>query len=166
MHIVIAICALLLAWQRGDWRHIAAYHKTILYVAVATLLYEFITRDYAMWDFQPDRLLPTHTLTDLLYVFISQPCAVLVYLSNYPRQPMQQAIHMLKWIAIFLALEWVELRMGRIRYAHGWDIGWSLLFDCIMFPMIRLHHRKPQWAYPLSVVIVVFFLWKFHVPLP
>lgn len=164
MHLAIAVCATGLAWLRGDWKHLGKYHKTILYVAAVALLYEYITKDYMLWDFRSN-MLPHVTYIDLLYIVISQPCAVLVYLSNYPKKPTTQVWHILKWILIFVTVEWVLQHFGRIVYAHGWNLWWSVAFDCIMFPMIRLHFAKPQWAYPLSVVIIAFFLWNFHVPM-
>jgi hypothetical protein len=55
--------------------------------------------------------------------------------------------------------------VGEIIHSNGWSLGWSFLFDFIMFPMLRLHHKYPLIAYILSVPIAIFFIFLFDVPI-
>jgi hypothetical protein len=33
-----------------------------------------------------------------------------------------------------------------------------------MFPMLRLHYKKPLYAYAISAIMCVFWVWIFNVP--
>lgn len=164
MHLAIAIWSFLAAWRWGDWKHFEKYHKTLLFISCGGLLYEFFTKDYVLWDFRPDFLI-NRTITDLVYIFVIMPCSTFVFLSTYPDRPIRQALHVAKWTVIYAVLEWVGWQMGRIYYEHGWSIYWSAAFDCAMFPMLRLHFKKPIWAYAISIPLIGFLIWVFHVPL-
>jgi hypothetical protein len=56
------------------------------------------------------------------------------------------------------SVEWGEGRFGGIYYDHDWTIGCPLLFLIVMFPLLRLHYKRPLLAYIASVIIMVFLL--------
>jgi hypothetical protein len=158
MHFAIAIWAILAAVRWGDWKNFKQYYPTILYVICCDFLYKiFAVNSYHLWKLQEDFLL-NHFSTFFMHVLITFPLSVFLYLSTYPTPVKKQVIHILKWVFIYIFVEWIAWKCGRISYYHGWNIWWSLFFDVIMFGMIRLHFVHYLWAIPLSIVFTFFFL--------
>nr|WP_239587503.1 CBO0543 family protein [Bacillus pakistanensis] len=89
---------------------------------------------------------------------IINPLIAMLFLSNYPSGFKRQMIYTLKWMFLFLLVEWACEHFGLISYHNGWHFGWSFLFVMIMFPMVRLHHVHKLWALILSVICAVFYL--------
>lgn len=167
MHLAFACCSLLVAWKWGDWTHWRKYHSTLLYLVSMALLYEFFAQDYKLWQFHADPL-TNMTWTILLYTFLTMPANVFVFLSRFPegKDRGRQTLHYAFWIAIYMAGEILLVIGKRISYQNGWTLLMSFLFDCIMFPMLRLHFTRPLVAYVLSIPIIAAYLIAFHVPLP
>ncbi|WP_246079503.1 CBO0543 family protein [Paenibacillus piri] len=159
----MAVISLLSVWCLGDWRHWKLYHPAMLFMAVGNLLYQFFTTNYFLWRFKPDFYL-NHTTTELIYTFITFPATALLFISRFPGKRRRQYIHITVWIAIYAIMEYVYMLADRIEYRHGWSLGWSVMFDCVMFPMLIFHHKHPLAAYGTSVIICVTLLWLFQVP--
>jgi len=132
-------------------------------MSLLNLLYIFLTSGYILWKIQPDLGLP-FPIVSMLYTFIIFPCTVILYLSRYPKSVKGQILHNIKWIMIYIVIECLGSLFGRIIYDHSWHLGWSLLFVLTMFPMLRLHYKKPLLAYFLSILFIAFILYKFEVP--
>lgn len=163
MHIAITVWAILAAWHWGDWKNLNQYHATMLYMPFMNLFYLFLTSTYPLWRLQPDLGLP-FTIVVALYSFIVFPCTVLIYLSHYPDPPKKQILHIIKWVVIYIGVEWVGNMLTRITYGHDWHLGWSFLFVLVMFPMLRLHYKKPILAYLVSFFVIVLLLYLFDIP--
>lgn len=163
MHLAITIWAIIASWRAWNLEHFHKFHATILYKSTMNLLYIFITMGYPLWRIQPDLGLP-FIIISLLYTFIIFPCTVILFLSNYPKSAKSQILHNLKWITIYIVVEWIGSLSGRITYEHGWNLGWSLLFVIIMFPMLGLHHKRPILTYFLSIIIVTLMIYFFNIP--
>lgn len=165
MHLALTLFSIFAVWRWGDWKHWQRYHPTMLYITAGGFLYEYISKDYVMWIFHPD-FLYNHTLVVVTYAVLTMPLNVLLYLSHFPESnKWRQLLYICKWVAIYAVGELVLEYFGRISYQHGWNYYHSILFDMMMFPMLRLHHVKPLIAYVLSVIIVVAMLWMYQVPL-
>ncbi|MFS0901470.1 MULTISPECIES: CBO0543 family protein [Priestia] len=153
------------AWRWSDWKNWRKYHSTILYMIMFALLYEVLTYNYSLWIFKAT-LIPTHTLNSLLVTFITFPCLVLLFLSNFPEDvTTKKILHIIFWIILYSIVEYFYHAVGLFKYSHGWNFGCSILFNCIMFPMLLLHHKKPLLAYFLSIPIAIFYLIIFNVPI-
>lgn len=163
MHLAIAICTIICASIWGDWRNWQKYYPTLLYVFCMSMLYEFLTKSYTMWKFKPDFLF-SHTYVVLLYAVISVPLTVLVFLSLYPSSWGKKILYYPLWIFIYIGVERVLQKTGQITYENNWSILWSLIFDVIMFPMLRLHYKNPLVACVLSVFIIAGYMTLFKVP--
>ncbi|AEI39686.1 hypothetical protein KNP414_01118 [Paenibacillus mucilaginosus KNP414] len=125
------------------------------------MLYKvFALLHHHQWKIEEEFFL-THTLTFLLYVFVTLPMAILVFLSAYPIPYKKQIIHFLKWTIILSSVEWMGWKFNRISYFYGWNWYWSLFFDINMLVVLRLHFRKYIWAIPVSVVCTLFYLLAF-----
>jgi len=78
----------------------------------------------------------------------------------------RRALHLINWIVIYLAAEWIGTRLGILEYHAGWGYYWSILFVVVMFPMLQLHHTRPLLAYALSIAAIAFYLVMLNVPYP
>lgn len=168
MHIVVAVVLVIFSWKLKVLGRIASYRETMLYIAACDLLYHFLCSSYPLWIYHPDAWLPNAALTNLLYAFIFLPLTALLFLGLYPKPPaslLKQALYLSVWIAGYMVWEWQFTRFRLITYDNDWTLAWSLLFYAVMFPMLLLHHRKPVWAYPLSLAAVVFWMLLFQVSL-
>ncbi|MDR6998970.1 hypothetical protein J2Y67_001402 [Neobacillus niacini] len=73
----------------------------------------------------------------------------------------KKVFYIMKWVTIFFAGEVVLYQFQHVRYEHGWNLGWSILFDFTMFIMLRLHFKKPIGAIILSIFFTLFYLYVF-----
>ncbi|CAH1213176.1 hypothetical protein PAECIP111891_03924 [Paenibacillus allorhizoplanae] len=165
MHVVIALFTIYSVWRWADWKNWHKYHPTMLFILAGGLLYEYLTHDFNLWVFHPD-FLYNHQITVIVYAVITMPLSVLLFLSRYPTTTkLKQLMYLLKWVFIYSVVELALQISGRISYGHGWTFWHSVMFDVMMFPMLRLHHTKPLRAYLLSLIIIVVLMWYFKVPL-
>lgn len=163
MHFITAFIVIFAVWRWGDWRNWEKYHLTMLFVVAGNLLYNFLTSNYFLWRLDPD-FLPNHSLTEMVYSFIIFPGTVILFLGNYPEGTRNQILHQIKWILIYIGTEGIFLLTGRIIYQYGWNFWCSLAFLCVMFPIIRIHYKRPLLAYLLSGVVAIVVLWIFNIP--
>lgn len=164
---ILYSCAFILcAWKWGDWRNWGKYLPTIQYFIGCDMLYNLLTWNYHLWAFpHPPNVLPNHMMVSLFRVFTTYPSFILIYLYHYPKHNgIRQALYLLAWFTLWALDELYMVRSGILVYSHGWNYVWSLVFLCIMLPMLILHHKHPLWAYLLTVPIVVFLVLWFHVP--
>jgi hypothetical protein len=158
MHLILVIMVIIFSIIKGDWRNWETFYPTMLYISLGTSLYEFISHShFHLWELQESSLLNLMNV-HFVHNLLINPLLGFVYLSNYPSRPKKQTTYTLKWILIFLLLEWVCYRFNLLSYHNGWHLGWSTLFIIIMFPMIRLHHVHKVWALILSIFVVSFYL--------
>ncbi len=163
MHVAFTVWAIIASWRWWSWENFHKFHATILYKSAMNLLYLFFTAGYPLWRVHPDLGLP-FSIIDMLYTFIIFPCTVILYLSRYPATLKKKIYHNVKWIAIYFGLEWIGSIFDRITYDHGWNLWWSLVFVIIMFPMLRLHYKRPLLAYLLTILYIVLIFYYFQVP--
>lgn len=153
---------LLAAWQWGDWRRWQRYYPTLLFVMVANLTAGYLTYQHPLWDFNPDAFTTSETMVEVLNTFVLLPATTLIYLSNYPAAgPVRQARYILAWVLLFAAIETADTLAGGITYFNGWSLAHSILFDCVMFPIIRLHHLRPPLAWLASLALAFYILFAF-----
>ncbi|WP_372512770.1 CBO0543 family protein [Bacillus salipaludis] len=153
-------------WRWGDWRNWEKYQSTILFKITCALLYEVLTYNYPLWEYSDfDTFLPTHTLNSLAITFVGFTCTVLLFLSCYPETKKKQIFYIIFWVLLNSAIEISYHLIGLFKYYHGWNFWWSVLFNCVMFPMLILHYKKPLMAYALSVPIIIVLLLYFDVPI-
>lgn len=163
MHIAITIWAVIASWRAWNWERFYKFHATILYISAMNLVYLFFTTDYHLWRMLPDLGLPP-SIIYMLYTFIVFPCSAILFLSHYPKPFKSQIYHILKWIIIYIGAEWIGSLFNRITYGHGWNLWWSFLFLFLMFPMFRLHYKRPLLTYLLTLVFIALIFYFFKVP--
>ncbi|MCA0986539.1 CBO0543 family protein [Guptibacillus algicola] len=162
MNVILVALVFLLAFLKGDWKNWEPYYPTMLYISLASFLYEFISHShFHLWELQEStffNLMNVHFVHNL----IINPLLAFVYLSNYPSDVKKQVIYTLKWVIVFGLIEWIGTQTNTISYHNGWHIGWSVLFVAIMFPMVRLHHIHKLVALILSCFFTFLYLLIFN----
>jgi hypothetical protein len=164
MHIFLAIFVIWATYRWGDWRNWQKYHPTMMYFALGNLLYNFLCANHMLWTLAPD-VLSNAGLTEMVYTFIIFPASALLFLTNYPQGRKKVFFHYVQWVLIYGSGEYIFYLFGRIYYQYSWSFAWSIAFNIIMFPMLKLFSVKPLIAYILSALLTVFWMKMFHIPL-
>lgn len=169
MHLIFNGLFLGAGLRWGDWRNWKKYHSTILFLWFGDLLYNYLCYNYKMWEYKESilaaNLLPNHTIISLLIMFVAYPATVLIYLGNFPTGIVKVIIWILFWVTLYSLIEYINLRyLNLVAHHNDWSIGWSVLFNFILFTMLRLHYKKPTIAILISIPIILFFVLYFHVP--
>ena len=164
--IVYAIGFMLCAWKWGDWKNWRTYLPTIQYFIGCDMLYNLLTWNYPLWTFpHPPNVLPNHLAVSLFRMFTTYPNFILIYIYRFPAGNFLHGImYMAIWLVIWAFDELYLIRHGLLVYSHGWNYIWSILFLCVMLPMLRLHHTRPLLTYLLSVPLIVSLIFWFHIP--
>ncbi|WHY03078.1 CBO0543 family protein [Neobacillus sp. DY30] len=154
----------------GDWRNWSKYHSTILFFWFGDLLYNFLCKDYLMWEYKEtmfgQNILPNHLTISLLIMFVAYPATVLIFLGNLPDKTMKKVLWLLFWVALFSLVEYINLRyLDLIEHHHQWTMAWSVFFNLIVFFILLLHNKHPIAALIISIPIILFFVMFFDVPI-
>ncbi|PAE23933.1 MULTISPECIES: CBO0543 family protein [Bacillaceae] len=160
MHYILVILVIILSCIKGDWKNWERYYPTMLYISVASFIYEFISHShFHLWELEKDTL--TLMGVHLMHNIVINPLIGFVFLSNYPAKFKSKILYFIYWIFLFWSTEWLAFRFHFISYHNGWNIWWSFLFVVIMFPMIRLHYVHKLRALILSAPIAALYLFLF-----
>lgn len=166
-HLILAIISIIAVWVKGDYRRWKEFYSTMQYIAIGNLTYNFLCASYWLWRLSPDFFESfNHTLLEMSYTFITFPLTALMFLARYPEGKGGWRIfrHYLFWIGLYVGVEVILMLQGSIIYNYGWSLGLSALFDCLMFPFLYLHYKKPLLTLILSVPITIFLLIIFDIP--
>ncbi|MFJ7309628.1 CBO0543 family protein [Peribacillus frigoritolerans] len=158
---ILTFSLVIVTWRLGDWRNWKEYYPTILFMICLSFFSSILMYDHPLWLFHGTLFLPNHTITNFLITFVQFPMLVLIYLSNYPQKIRGQIGYFALWVVIFSSIEFFFYLGGKMSYFNGWNYGYSVLFNCITFPILRLHHSKPLSAWLLSIPIAAIILLYF-----
>ncbi|MDL4843061.1 CBO0543 family protein [Aquibacillus rhizosphaerae] len=169
MYFIYSFAFLLAGLKWGDWRNWRAYYPTILFIILIDILYNFLFYDYPMWSFEETvfgkSILSKHTYISIMNYLIVYPALILLFLGNYPKFKVKQVQWITIWVILFISKEMINLKIGLINHHHTWSISWSVIFDIVMFIVLRLHFKKPLIAWGISILWII-LLWELHaVPL-
>ncbi|MFS0862351.1 CBO0543 family protein [Fredinandcohnia sp. 179-A 10B2 NHS] len=167
MHLVLSLCLFGFAYFMGDWRNWQKYILTIQYVIISNLLYNYFCHDYLLWHYKGDILPNKHSIVDLAYTFVNLPAITLLFLSHYPylNTKLKQAKYILFWVIGSFLVEFPFVHFKRLILKNGYEYWMDIFFYIVMYVMIRLNHTRPIKSYLFSVVIILFMLWFFKVPI-
>jgi hypothetical protein len=160
---LIGIAGILICWKWGDWRHWSLYYPTILYLLIGDLVSDYLLCSHPLFGF--GEFIEQYAVLDVCVMLLLYPATVILFLSFYPEPQGKQALYILMWVAIYTAAEWIASKTGGFCYHDGWTIWYSLVFNMVMFPLLRLHYKKPLWVWPISAALCFAFLWWFRIPL-
>lgn len=172
MHLFLAIISIIAVIIRRDYYNWKTFYPTMQYIAIGNLTYNFLCASHWLWQLSPDIKWFNHSILEMSYTFITFPLTALMFLSRYPegKGAFRLFRHYLFWIGLYVGFEVILIATDTIIYKYGWGLWWSALFDCIMFPFLRLHYKKPLLTLIISVPMTIFWLWLFdipvHIPIP
>lgn len=129
----------------GDFIYLVLFKKTIL------------------WTYNTNIL--NHTLVNLLIIFTVYPCTILLFIPYYPKSLNKKAAYIFFWVALFITVEYISSSLGCFAYHNGWNLGWSIIFTIIMFPLQHLHYNRPLLAWLFSIIELIIFIIIFKVDL-
>lgn len=160
--IILIIISILLCLNYGDWKNWISYYPTILYLIIGDLTCEILTYRNPLWSYNIKPL--NHVSVDLLVILFIYPCTVILFLSYYPKLIKKQMIYILLWVFVYSVVEYISTFLGGFSYSNGWTLGWSILFNCIVFPLLYLHYKRPLWVWPISMALAFIILFIFKIP--
>lgn len=161
--IILIIISIFLCWKYGDWRNWKLYYPTIEYLIIGDLAYNILTTRMPLWSYNIKFI--NNISTDFLVTALIYPCTVIMFLTYYPKLMKKQVPYILFWVFIYSSAEYIASISGSFVYSNGWTIGWSILFNGIMFPLLYLHYKRPLWVWPISMALALIVLNIFKIPL-
>ncbi|MBM7691678.1 hypothetical protein JOC77_001085 [Peribacillus deserti] len=170
MHFIYNAMFLAAGIKWGDWKRWRDYYSTILFFIGGDLMKNFLLHDHPVWTYQEtifgESILRNHTIIVVMIMFVAYPATILMYLGRFPQERWKQFLWIAFWVVIYTGIEFVNLTyLDLINHHNGWNIGWSILFNIVMFSLLRLHFKNPLLAWALSIPWIL-FLWNvFDIPL-
>ncbi|WP_409252586.1 CBO0543 family protein [Bacillus sp. SCS-153A] len=160
--LLVVIVYIIFAVVFVDWKRWKDYYPTIQYYLICNLTYNFLFYNHTLWAYKAVTVeWLNHTLIELTFSFIILPVVLMMYLRYYPNGK-NSVIYIAAWVAYFTFLEYIFYKRGLFVYDNGWGPSWSLLFNIIMFVMIRLHFKNKLLALIVSVPLIAVLLLIFH----
>lgn len=166
MRILLSLLFICATWLWGDVKHWKRYYPSIQYMLMNQLLYRlFVDRHYYLWKIEPDLILMNSSFSFLVNTFLIYPFVVILFLTNFPKVVWGRKVsYCFFWVVLFSVIEKGMNLMGLITYHNGWTYWWSVGFDVTLFPMLKLHSKRPLLTWGISFVFITFYLVYFHVP--
>ncbi|WP_160725350.1 CBO0543 family protein [Bacillus sp. USDA818B3_A] len=161
MHLFHAMLFLLAAMRWGDWKNWRSYYPTILFFIGGDLLKNTLFHDHRMWEYQEtifgEKILFGHLVINFLVMAVIYPSTIMIYLGEFPVDKGKRIFWILFWVLIYSAMECINLHYKVIKHYYGWNIWWSVIFDFVMFVILRIHHTKPllAWAFSITWLIIL-----------
>ena len=136
----------------------------MLFVALVNMSAGYISYHHPLWIFSPDAIVHTETAVEFVNTYLALTATTLVYLSKFPSTGRgQQCAYILMWVFIYGALEFIDHTIiGGISYDNGWSLRSSVLFDCVMFTTIRIHHTRPLLGWLIAFAGAISILTMFN----
>lgn len=152
---------ILILFKWGDYKRWKEFYPTILFTVIGDLVYNFIFFNYTLWRY--DGFI-NHTVSDILMAVIAFPCAIIVYLTHWPKGRIKQAVYITLWSAANIIIEYISTKIGYISYSNGWSIFWSAGVFVCGFIIIRIHYKKPFTAWVISEAMLLLIVFIFKLP--
>ncbi|WP_442598750.1 CBO0543 family protein [Neobacillus sp. D3-1R] len=161
MHILLNGIFLLAAAKWGDWRHWQKYYPTFLFFIGGDLFYNAVLHKHRLWIYQEtifaENLLFGHLVINLMIMAIAYASTILIFLGHYPQSKVKQVLWLLLWIFIYCLIEFINTKfLNLLTYKHGWNMPLSILFNFVMFPVLRIHMNRPLIAWGISILFFIF----------
>ncbi|WP_246197275.1 CBO0543 family protein [Cytobacillus depressus] len=170
MNAIYALVWLFALYKWGDYKNWRKYYPTILFYILGNFIYLYLLSEtYPMWRYNPQGINEDIGLTNAHISFsimiIQYPATILIYLSRFPeRKWKNQLLFVIGWVLLYALQEFIDIKFNFMDYYNGWNFYWSILFNFVMFIILRIHHTRPLLAWLLSFLFII-FLWNvFDVP--
>ncbi|MFJ8257828.1 CBO0543 family protein [Peribacillus asahii] len=169
MHFLYNLLFLTAAIKWGDWKNWRNYYPTYLFFIAGDLLKNALLHDYRLWSYKEtifgSNILYGHLIIDIMIMMLVYSSTLLIFLGNFPRNRIKQILWILFWVFLYSLVEFINAKyLNLFEYHHGWNIGWSVLFNIIMFCVLRIHVSRPLLAWLISILFIA-LLWNiFDIP--
>lgn len=163
LFIAFGLVSLLACWKWGDWRNWRQYYPTILYFMMGSLVYDFLAYNKPLWLY--DGIFGKYPFLNIAAMVVTYPITVILFLMNFPVRFHRAVLRIVLWTALYAAVELLSMELLDFRHLNGWSMFYTLVFDLLMFTLLRLHHTRPLLALFISEVLAVLMLWWFRIPL-
>ncbi|MGN7178808.1 hypothetical protein BK139_18865 [Paenibacillus sp. FSL R5-0490] len=162
--LLVVLVYVFFAWKFVDWKRWKEYYPTVQFYIIANFLYNFLFYNHTLWAYRAVTLdWLNHTFIEITFTLLIIPVVVMIYLRYFPEKNLKKKIFYIGvWIVYFSVLEYLFSKKGLFVYDNGWNFWWSVLFNLIMFIMLRMHYKKPGIAMAVSLPIIAILLWFFH----
>ena len=150
-------------YKWGDWKHWKLYYPTLLFYMVGALTENIITAKKVLWLFYGSY--PIDRLSDYIFGLLIFPSIEILFLSRYPKGFMRQLVYMLSFIGLMSLVELILYSTHLLVYYNGWTYGWSVLLYIGVFPLLRLHFKKPIVALVVLFALAIGGFIYFKLPL-
>lgn len=160
---IFAVVLTLICWKSGNWRNWKEYYSTILYLFIGSIVCGILLYQQPLWSF--NKLTEDYPILEIFIAGVLYPSTVILYLSNLPQSGKKMLLHILLWGGMYTVVELCAYLIGDFLYFNGWNIVYTLVFNLLMFPLITLHHKKPLYVWPISVILAFIIIWYFKIPL-
>ena len=165
MVIMIALIWVLATIRWSRWKEWKTYYSTMLFFIAGDFIHTYVCAVEPLWRFSRDPLfsgVTEHLITSLV-IF---PCTVLLLFSFYPELESLtiRTLYIALWVLIYSTGEYLALKLGYYVHENGWTFTYSVLFDCLIFPLLIIHQRKPEIAWLLSLIMGSFITFWFKLP--
>jgi hypothetical protein len=166
-HIILSLLSIVIAWKWGDWRNWKLYYPTILYMILGDLSYIIATSNRPLWQYESQIF--KGEFSEFVIAFVAFPSTCLVFFACYSKVVKSEKIVYVPLFFLFSAslytsIEWLSYRLGFFSYHNGWNIYWSFAFNCMMFPLLLLHYKKPLLVWLPSIILAVLLIYFFNLP--
>jgi len=86
----------------------------------------------------------------------------MLFIPNFPKKTTKIITHILFYVAIYTIAELIGVKLGYFTYLNGWNIWYSLILNCMIFPILMLHYKKPLYAWIIALISphILFFIMK------
>lgn len=169
MRIILYIAFIVAACKWGDWKNWKKYYPTYLFWIGGDFFYNALLHNHRPWYFTKgiigENFLHGHLIICIFIMLFSYTSTLLIYLGRFPEQRMKQCFWILLWVFIFSSIEFVShTYFHLIVYQYGWNIYWSMLFNLVMFTVLKIHFNKPWLAWIISILFLIFLANIFNIP--
>lgn len=162
-YLATAIILILVCWKWGDLRNWRLYYPTILYFIIGDLTAYILLRNKPLWLYEGRPY--NHFFPDLYCAIFIYPWMIILYLKHYPDRLKKQVPYILLFVTMFSAFEYILYLLGLFSYDNKWCLAYSVVFNLLMFPLLRLHFKKPLLVWPISMALAFAILFIFNIPI-
>ena len=158
--IFLSLCSIYICYKFGDWKNWGKYYSTILFFILSSVSCAFLTYNQPLWLYKS--VIIDHTFTDLFISIILYPCTVMMFIPHLPSKITKIILHISAYVVVYTIPEFIAVKLGYFTYFNGWNIWYTLIFNCMMFPMLILHYKKPLYAWVIALISphILFFILK------
>lgn len=163
MHFFFNLLFVIAAIKWGDWKNWREYYPTYLFFIGGDFFKNAVLHDYRLWSYKEtifgSNILYGHLIIDIMIMVLVYSSTLLIYLGNFPRNRIKQLLWIMVWVFLYSLIEFINLNyLNLIEHHHGWNIAWSILFNIVMFTVLRIHVNRPLLAWMISILFFA-LLW-------